>query len=138
MKLEGITFRHAITLGPVQEDGRVEFTIEPSAPKKVGPGVYFVLEGEEVVYVGSYQLGVIRRWLYIRKKDLWHFKKPLVSARLKAGSMLMVFAQDEDSIKQELGCEHNVWVNAAGIEMHLIAKIRPPWNNQGKRIKAVH
>ena len=133
MKLADITFSHALTLGPHCEDGRVEFTIEPSAPTKICPGVYFVLENEKLVYVGSYQSGVVRRWVYLRRRDLYHFKKPLVAGSLKQGSTLRVFAQDEDSIKAELGCRENVWVNAAGIEARLIALFHPPWNNQGKK-----
>jgi hypothetical protein len=133
MKLADITFRHALTLGPHRDDGRVEFTIEPTASTKVCPGVYFVLEGKKLVYVGSYQSGVVRRWVYLRKKDLYHFKKPLVASSLKNGSIIRVFAQDEDSIKEELGCGQNAWVNSAGIEARLIAMFHPPWNNQGKR-----
>ena len=108
MKLAEITFRHALTLGPLCNDGRVEFTIQQYMPSKIGPGVYFVLERGKVVYIGSYQSGIVRRWVYLRKKDLYHFKKPLVLQCLNVGSTVQVFAQDEDEIKKELGCSQNV------------------------------
>jgi len=135
MKLEGITFLPAITLGPLCDDGRVEFTIERSAPMTVGPGVYLVFEGKKLVYIGSYQTGVVRRWVYLRKRDVYHFKKPLVAKCLKhyPKLALRVFAQDEVAIKEELGKHNNVWVNATGIEARLIAKFNPPWNSQGKK-----
>jgi hypothetical protein len=133
MKVADITFHHAITLGPTCDDGRVEFTIEPSVPAKMGPGVYIVFDGDQIVYIGSYQSGVVRRWVYLRKKDLYHFKKPLVSDGLKKGASLKVFAQDEHAIKEELGCSENAWVNSSGIEARLISLFLPPWNNQGKR-----
>lgn len=133
MKLADITFRHALTLGPHCNDGRVEFTIESSAPTGTGPGVYFVLEEKKLVYVGSYQSGVVKRWVYLRKKDLYHFKKPLVAKSLNTGSAIRVFAQDEAAIKEELGCAQNPWVNSTGIEARLISMFHPPWNNQGKK-----
>ncbi len=131
MKIADITFVHALTLGPCCPDGRIEFTIEPFAPTGALPGVYCVLQGERIVYVGSYQSGVLKRWVYLRKRDIYHFKKPLVASELSVGPV-RVFAQYEDKIKSELGCSQNVWVNAAGIEAHLIAMFNPPWNSQGK------
>jgi hypothetical protein len=132
VKIADITFVHALTLGPCCDDGRIEFTVEPSAPTGVLPGVYCVLQGEKIVYVGSYQSGILKRWVYVRKRDVYHFKKSLVAAELAAGPV-RVFAQYEDKIKAELGCSQNVWVNAAGVEAHLIALFNPPWNKQGKR-----
>ena len=133
MKLADITFRHALTLGPHCNDGRIEFTIESSALTGTSPGVYFVLQDEEPVYVGSYQSGVVRRWVYLRKKDLYHFKKPLVAESLDMGSALRVYAQDEDSIKEELGYAQNPWVNSTSIEARLISILHPPWNYKGKK-----
>jgi hypothetical protein len=133
MKIADITFHHALSLGPCCDDGRIEFTLEPSAPTKIGPGVYFVTEKEKIVYIGSYQSGIVRRWLYVRKKDLYHFKKPLVADRLSQGFELEVYAQDESAIKEELGCPNNAWVNAAGIEARLISIYNPLWNAQGKK-----
>ncbi|WP_146853457.1 hypothetical protein [Brevifollis gellanilyticus] len=137
MKIENITFCHSLTLGPLCDGGRVAFTIEPGSPASVGPGVYVVFEDEKIVYIGSYQSGVAKRWLYLRKQDVYHFKKPLVADSLSRGAILKVFAQDERDIKEQLGCGDNVWVNSAGIEARLISIFHPPWNNQGKKAPLV-
>ena len=73
MKLGGITFHHALTLGPICKGGRVDFTIAAPAVRQIEPGVYCVLAGKKLVYVGSYQYGVVRRWCYVRKKDFLPF-----------------------------------------------------------------
>ena len=132
MKLENITFVHALTLGPVSDDDRVQFTIEPNAPKNKA-GVYVVLEGEVVRYIGSYQSGVIRRWASSKKGKLDHFKRLKVADSLKSGATVKVYAQDESEIKSELQLSENQWVNSAGIEARLIAIRDPQWNKLGKK-----
>jgi hypothetical protein len=138
MKLHGITFYHALTLGPLHSNNRcVDYTINPSAPNniRIGSGVYFVLKENirKPVYIGSYQSGIVRRWVYVRKHDLYHFKKKLVAECLKSGLTVRVFAQTEEKIKKELRCSKNIWVNAASIEARLIAHFDPKWNTHGKK-----
>lgn len=137
MKLSGVTFRHAITLGPLCDDGRVEFSFPNSSPNTGGPGVYAVIvndgKADKVVYVGFYQSGIRLRWVYAKRKDLYHFKKPNVAEALRNGHAVRVFAESEAAIKSELGHEQNVWVNSASIEAQLICLHKPSWNSQGKK-----
>lgn len=130
--IEGITFTKAITLGPLCEDGRVEFIVEGWIKKEKSAGVYAVFKDEEVIYIGSYKRGIISRWLYPKKRDLYHFKKPLVVERLQKGETIHVYAQSESSVKEEINCTNNIWVNVAGIEARLIERCNPPWNKLGR------
>ncbi len=133
LTLEGITLNLALGLGPLLDDGRVDFTQEVWINKDKADGVYAVICDEVLVYVGSYQRGLIKRWLYISKGDLYHFKKPLVVSGLRLGQNIRVYSKSVASIKQELGCADNVWVNASGIEARLIQELNPPWNRLGKK-----
>ena len=133
LTLEGITLNLALGLGPLLDDGRVDFTQEVWINKDKADGVYAVICDEVLVYVGSYQRGLIKRWLYISKGDLYPFKKPLVVSGLRLGQNIRVYSKSVASIKQELGCADNVWVNASGIEARLIQELNPPWNRLGKK-----
>lgn len=132
LNLEGIEFALALIFGPVAEDGRVNFTIESAFKNDRMPGVYAVTSDEEIVYVGSYRKGVVKRWLYTKKPDVYHFKKPQVVSCLRATKAVKVYAASEVSIKEQLGHAHNRWVNASGIEGVLIKTLNPAWNKQGK------
>lgn len=133
LTLEGITLNLALGLGPLLGDGRVAFKQEAWINEEKTDGVYAVICDDVLVYIGSYQSGLVKRWLYTRKGDLYHFKKPLVVSGLRSGQNIRVYSKSVASIKQELGCADNVWVNASGIEARLIQKLNPPWNSLGKK-----
>ena len=133
LTLEGITLNLALGLGPLLDDGRVAFKQEAWINEEKADGVYAVICDDVLVYIGSYQSGLVKRWLYTRKVDLYHFKKSLVVSGLIAGQNIRVYSKSVASIKQELGCADNVWVNASGIEARLIQELNPPWNRLGKK-----
>jgi hypothetical protein len=132
LNLEGIELALALTFGPLTDDGRVIFAIESAFRNDRSPGVYAVTSDEEIVYVGSYRKGVVRRWLYTDNPDVYHFKKPQVVSCLQASKTIKIYAASEVSIKKQLGQADNRWVNTSGIEGVLIKTLNPAWNKQGK------
>ncbi|HEY4248714.1 MAG TPA: hypothetical protein VGM64_17970 [Lacunisphaera sp.] len=135
--LHGISFVPALVIGPEKsvagDEVRIGFTWESSAPRSKGPGVYLLYSNDRLVYVGSYQGGLARRWLYTRKQDLYHFKKKKILEELRTSASLRVFAQEEDAIKKQIGQAGNQWITSAGIESFLIRSESPPWNRIGKK-----
>lgn len=132
MNIEGIEFPHAYTFGPLKENGRVDYTTEASHPNDRGPGVYVVTCDDELIYIGSYQRGVQKRWVFLKDRDIYHFKKPHVSDCLKKGKCVKLFALGLDEIKKQINCTGNDWVNAAGVEARLISRKNPKWNVHGQ------
>lgn len=136
MKLSGITFRAAYLCH--QLDGeKVRYEKLPSCPEDKGEGVYVVTESNKVVYVGSYQSGVAKRWVYVKSKILYHFKDKSIAQSIRAGHKVGVWAATIDDVRSQIDCIGNPWVNAAGVEAHLISSHRPSWNAKGKRRGAV-
>jgi len=131
MKISGITFALALELGPVGENKVVGYSLLKTCPPSRGPGVYVVIQDRKtIVYIGSYQTGVIQRWGYSRKTDVYHFKHDLIRDMLPH-HRLRVFAQEEKEIKEQIGQIDNAWVNAHGIESTLISIHKPVWNKRG-------
>jgi hypothetical protein len=131
MKIEGIEFEHAYDFHTISRTGLIDYSIAASHPKDSGHGVYVVKSDECILYVGSYQSGVQKRWVFQREKDVYHFKKDRVAELISKGKKVHVYAQTLDKIKQQIGCAENPWVNAEGIEARLIAIHRPIWNKKG-------
>jgi hypothetical protein len=131
MRIGNITFRSALELGPVGDDGFVQYkSLSTLSPSK-GPGVYALVKNRKtVLYIGSYQSGIIKRWGYKRILRIYHFKHDRIRDILNE-HQLRVYAENEDKIKTELGMKNNPWVNAHGIEFELIRKLKPPWNRRG-------
>ena len=132
MNIENIYLPHAYTFGPLKPNDKVDYRIEATHPNDKGAGVYAVTCDDTLVYIGSYQGGVQKRWVYLKDKDIYHFKKPRIVNCLKNGQIIKVFALGLDEIKKQIGCVGNQWVNAAGIESHMIASRNPEWNTHGK------
>ena len=103
-----------------------------SHPNDNAEGVYVVMSGEEIAYIGSYENGLHKRWGYKQKDAIYHFKNVEISGAISAGRLVEVWALSLDSIKEQIGCATNKWINSASVEAHLIAKYNPPWNKQGK------
>lgn len=107
-------------------------------PNDDAEGVYVVMSGDEITYIGSYENGLHKRWGYKRKNDIYHFKKKEIISAISTGRVVKVWALSLDSIKAQIGCVGNKWINCASVEAYLIPEHNPPWNKQGKRRKKSH
>ena len=131
MRISGINFSFALKL--FIKGGRVGYEKQKSCPTSKESGVYVVIKGKrEIVYIGSYQHGIVQRWGTTGTQEVYHFKKDIIRKFLRKHE-LRVFAQDEKEIKRQLGQRKNEWVNCQGIESRLIFKHnkKPIWNKLG-------
>lgn len=141
MDLKNITFKHVLTfIEIIKDEGekdryRIDFLIESKEPPSKLPGVYVVEEGGNILYIGSYKRGVIKRWVKTRKRDIYHFKKANIERELKEGKIVKVFYQDEDVIKKELGYSNNPWISSHSIEDNLLEQCGTKWNKRGSNKK---
>ena len=104
-------------------------------PNDDAEGVYVVMSGDEIAYIGSYKSGLHKRWGYKNNPAIYHFRKVEISGAISAGRGVKVWALSLNSIKKQIRCAGNKWINSASVEAHLIAEHNPPWNKQGKRRK---
>ena len=130
-KIEGLDFRLALQFH--LKGDQVGYRVHGDEWPKV-PGVYAVYENDTLVYIGKYQNGVLYRWVK-KKGDLYHFKKDHVAASLRDGKTVQVFAEHEKALKTKIDSSTSRWINASGIEAHLVGGcgLHLPWNKNGKK-----
>lgn len=95
-------------------------------------GVYLIIQDGVVVYCGKFTNTFARRWLYTRDQYIYHFKRDVIAEALADKRTLEVFAQDEQSLRKQLGHEDNCWISATSIEEKLIKDLKPTWNVLGR------
>ncbi len=133
MQLDELNFIEAYKCRADSQGDIVSLEKSDTHPNDNAEGVYVVTLGDEIAYIGSYENGLHKRWGYVQKDDIYHFKKVEISDAISAGHLVKVWTLSLDSIKEQIGCAGNKWINSSSVEAHLIAKHNPPWNKQGKR-----
>jgi len=91
-----------------------------------------IRDDKDIVYIGRYQTGIVKRWCRGKRKDIIHFKESRIRPLLKQHKF-RVFAQDEQNIKRQIGQPNNKWINYESIESRLIDIHKPEWNERGNQ-----
>lgn len=110
---------------------RYEIIDEPFLSTRCG--VYVVTQNDEIVYCGKFSNTFAKRWLYTRGQYIYHFKRNPISEALVKRGRILVHAQSEDTLKDQIGQSDNEWISAASIEEKLIRDLCPVWNMTGRR-----
>ncbi|MBG8555978.1 hypothetical protein I5L79_20715 [Hymenobacter sp. BT594] len=96
-------------------------------------GVYLIVQDNSIVYCGKFTNTFAKRWLYTKGKYVYHFKRGLIATALMANHQLIVFAQSEEQLREQLGLSDNEWISVSSIEEKIIRDLKPIWNSIGHK-----
>lgn len=95
----------------------VRFTEHQDNLSSPSCGVYVVTEDGLPVYVGSYDTSFSKRWIYPRRRMIYHHKRDKIISSLLRASCIEVWSH-----KTECNC-------VSSLELALIKALRPSWNS---------
>lgn len=93
-------------------------------------GVYLVTLNSAIVYCGTFTKTFSKRWLYTKLEYVYHFKRKLIAGAVGDNEVL-VHAQSEASLREQIGQPGNNWINVTSIEDRIIRHLNPKWNVNG-------
>lgn len=137
LEVDGLSFISVLRLREVDgsnNDGPiVRYDVLNETFLKTPRGVYLVTKNDLPVYCGKFTNTFAKRWLYTKGRYVYHFKRGIIAEALLENHNLVVYAQEENVLRAQLGQPGNLWISATSIEEKLIRdlKLRQQWNSVG-------